>query len=123
MIPNPQVLAAHLGADTLVLIVGGERPFLVAVTGSPESKARMVAAYRQAGLPVQVAADVDLADPPNHEYQPPQADGRLDPSAQGSSSRLPTGGGLSATVPEERASQPQRSRVDAHSTPRAVSPS
>jgi len=35
----------------------GERTFLVAVTGSPETKARMVEAYREAGLSVQVAAD------------------------------------------------------------------
>jgi len=107
MIPNPQVLAAQLGADTLVLIVGGERPFLVAVTGSPESKARMVAAYRQAGLPVHVAADLDLADPPNHEYQPPQAGGRLDLSAEGSSGgpRPTEACGPRGGRPEKRARQ------------------
>jgi hypothetical protein len=122
MIPDPQVLAAHLGASTLVLIVGGERPFLVAVTGSPETKARMVAAYRQAGLPVQVAADADPANPSDHEHQPPQADGRLDPPAQGISSgpwhaeaRGPRSG-----RPEE--SQPaQRSRIDPHSMARVIS--
>jgi hypothetical protein len=85
MIPDPRVLAAHLGAGALVLVVGGQRPFLVAVTGSPETKARMVAAYRRAGLPVHVAADVDFACPPNHEYQPPQADRRPGLSSQGSS--------------------------------------
>ena len=56
-IPDPEALAANLGADTLVLIVYSERTFLVAVTGSPETKARMVDAYRRAGLCVQVAAD------------------------------------------------------------------
>jgi hypothetical protein len=58
MIPDPEALSSYLGVGALVLIVGGgERTFLVAVTGSPESKARMVDAYRQAGLPVQVVAD------------------------------------------------------------------
>jgi hypothetical protein len=46
----------------------------------------MVAAYRQAELPVHVAADVDLAYPPNHEYQPRQADGRPGLSGHGNSS-------------------------------------
>ncbi len=60
MIPDPEALAAKLGADTLVMIVGGERTFLVAVTGSPEIKARMIDAYREAGLPVRVAVGVRL---------------------------------------------------------------
>jgi hypothetical protein len=60
MIPDPEALAVYLGVDTLVLIVGGERTFMVAVTGSPETKARMVNAYREAGLLVQIAADVGL---------------------------------------------------------------
>jgi hypothetical protein len=66
MIPDPEVLATNLGADTLVLIVGGERTFLVAVTGSPEIKARMIDAYREAGLPIQVAADVCSLGRPHH---------------------------------------------------------
>jgi hypothetical protein len=116
MIPDPQVLAAHLGSGALVLVVGGERPFLVAVTGSTESKARMVAAYRRAGLPIQVAADVDLSDPPNHEYQPPQADALLDLSAQGN-----YGGRRQAEVCGSRGGRPEnnqatrRSRVGLHS--------
>lgn len=60
MIPDPEALAANLGADTLVLIVGDERPFLVAVTGSPEITARMINSYRRAGLHVQVAAGIRL---------------------------------------------------------------
>lgn len=58
MIPDPEALAASLGVGTLVLIVGGERRFLVAVTGSSEIKARMIDTYQKAGLPVQIAADV-----------------------------------------------------------------
>ncbi len=68
MIPDPHVLAAHLGAGTLVLIVGGEQTFLVAVTGSPETKAKMVTAYRQAGLPVQVATDASQTDSSDNEH-------------------------------------------------------
>ena len=60
VIPDPEALAANLGADTLVLIVGGDQAFLVAVTGSPEIKARMIDAYREAGLPVRIAANSHL---------------------------------------------------------------
>src|SRR5258708_32737105 len=49
VIPDPEALAAKLGADTLVMIVGGERTFLVAGNGSPGVKTRVVDAYREGG--------------------------------------------------------------------------
>jgi len=61
VIPDPEALAANLGVGTLVLIVGRERTFLVAVTGSSQIKARMIDAYQKAGLPVQIAADIGPA--------------------------------------------------------------
>jgi hypothetical protein len=93
MIPDPHVLAAHLGADTLVLIVGGEQTFLVAITGSPETKGKMVTAYRQAGLPVQIATDAGLADSADHEHAP-QTDGHLDIVCPAQLKRPLTGQGL-----------------------------
>jgi hypothetical protein len=55
----------------LVLIVGGEQTFVVAVTGSPQTMARMVDAYRKAGLPVQVAADIRLTGGQDHAHRHP----------------------------------------------------
>jgi hypothetical protein len=68
VIPDPEALAANLGVGTLVLIVGGERTFLVAITGSSQIKARMIDAYQKAGLPVQIAADVG---PPGRAHHGP----------------------------------------------------
>jgi hypothetical protein len=70
MIPDPATLAANLGVGTLVLIVGGQRTFLVAVTGSPETKTRMIDAYRKAGLPVQIAVGSRRAVAPQTSISP-----------------------------------------------------
>ncbi len=75
MIPDPAALAAHLCAGTLVLVVGGEQTFVVAVTGSPQTMARMVDAYRKAGLPVQVATDIRLIGGPDHAHRYPLRSG------------------------------------------------
>ena len=84
MIPDPAALAAHLGVGTVVLIVGGEQTFVVAVTGSPETIARMVDAYRNAGLPVQVAADIRLIGGPDPAHRHPlRAGAHPDPVCAG----------------------------------------
>jgi hypothetical protein len=108
VIPDPQVLAAHLGAGTLVLIVGGERPFLVAVTGSPEIKEKMVAAYRKAGFPVQAATDVDLTDSSDRDHHPPQTDLDLDLACTGEVQRSCGSSPQEAHWPPQRKSQPTR---------------
>jgi hypothetical protein len=71
VIPDPAALAAHLRVGTLVLIVGGEQSFVVAVTGSPQTMARMVDAYRKAGLPVQVVADIRPIGGPDQTHRHP----------------------------------------------------
>jgi hypothetical protein len=71
VIPDPAALAAHLCVGTLVLIVGGEQTFVVAVTGSPQTMARMVDAYRKAGLPVHLAADIRLTGGQDHARRYP----------------------------------------------------